>query len=405
MAGIAALAAAYIFSQFYRSFLAVLTPILDSELGAGKAELSLASGVWFLTFALMQFVVGISLDRYGPKKTAAFLFAAGTGGGAFLFAIATSPIEIIIAMGMIGIGCSPVLMASFFIFAYEFPPARFAILSSWFVAIGTAGNVIGAKPLALAVEHVGWRESMMILGVISLITALAIYRFVRDPKIEKSAEAGTGLSGYLELFKIPALWFIIPLIAINYAPAAGIRGLWIGPYLSDVYGASTQVIGNISLFMALAMILGSVLYGPLDTLLGTRKWVAFGGNAMGAAVLIILAAFPVQPLLQVTGMLAAVGLFGASYGLLMAHARSFFPQHLTGRGVTLMNFFTIGGVGIVQFVMGQIADATHDPVRPDSTYALLFAIYGLLLVTTLVLYLFSTDSKPLELVDPLGDDL
>lgn len=87
MAGIAALAAAYIFSQFYRSFLAVLTPILDTELGAGKTELSLASGVWFLTFALMQFVVGISLDRYGPKKTAAFLFAAGP-----VVALSSSPL-------------------------------------------------------------------------------------------------------------------------------------------------------------------------------------------------------------------------------------------------------------------------------------------------------------------------
>ena len=170
------LAAAYIFSQFYRSFLAVLTPVLIDELGAGKTELSLASGIWFLTFALMQFVVGISLDRFGPKRTASFLFAAGAGGGAFLFAIATSPVELIIAMAMIGIGCSPVLMAAFYIFAYEFSPARFAILSSWFVALGTAGNVIGAKPLAIAVDMVGWRETMLGLGVITLVLAVVMYK-------------------------------------------------------------------------------------------------------------------------------------------------------------------------------------------------------------------------------------
>ncbi len=37
--------------------------------------------------------------------------------------------------------------------------------------------------------------------------------------------------------------------------------------------------------MALAMVAGSFLYGPLDTLFGTRKWVAFGGNFVGVLAL------------------------------------------------------------------------------------------------------------------------
>ena len=394
MGGIAALAAAYVFSQFYRSFLAVLTPVLIDELGAGKGDLSLASGIWFLTFALMQFVVGISLDRFGPKRTATSLFAAGAGGGAFLFAMATSPVEIIIAMAMIGIGCSPVLMAAFFIFAYEFSPVRFAVLSSWFVALGTAGNVIGAKPLALAVEGFGWRETMLGLGVITLLLSVAMYRLIKDPAIERKTGSGSGLSGYLELLKMPVLWLIIPLIAVNYAPAAGIRGLWLGPYLADVYGASTQLIGDISLYMAISMVLGSLLYGPLDTFFKTRKWVCFVGNSGGAVALVILALFPMQPLWQVSLLMFAVGIFGASFGVLMAHARSFFPLHLTGRGVTLMNFFTIGGVGLTQFLMGQVAQSRFDAAQPEQTYSLLFAIYAAMLGITLLVYLFSADRKP-----------
>ncbi len=396
MAGIAALAVAYIFSQFFRSFLAVLTPNLTAELGADKAELSLASGIWFVAFALMQFVVGVSLDRFGPRRTAAIIFAVGTGGGSILFALAGSPTEIIAAMALIGIGCSPVLMAAFFLFARLYSPARFAVLSSWFVAVGTAGNVIGAKPLALAVDTFGWRPTMVLLGLVSVATAVALYAVVKDPEIERDSEAGSGFAGYLELLRQPILWLIIPLIALNYAPAAGIRGLWIGPYLSDVYGASIQVIGNVSLFMALSMILGSVLYGPLDTFFGTRKWVAFFGNSGSVVALVFLAAFPVQPLWQVSGLMFAVGIFGASYGLLMAHARAYFPAHLTGRGVTLMNFFTIGGVGLMQFVMGRVATSTFDAAAPERAFSTVFATYAVLLAATLVVYLFITDKKPFE---------
>ena len=150
MAGIAALAVAYVLSQFYRSFLAVLTPVLTAELGATKADLSLASGIYFLTFALAQFPVGVSLDRFGPRRTCAVLLTVGGAGGALVFSLAQSPSMVVAAMALIGIGCAPVLMASLFIFARIYTPARFAVLTSWLIAFGALGNVVGASPLARA---------------------------------------------------------------------------------------------------------------------------------------------------------------------------------------------------------------------------------------------------------------
>jgi MFS family permease len=126
MAGIAALGIAYVLSQFYRSFLAVLTPALTLELGATKSDLSLASGAWFAAFALLQFVVGVSLDKYGPKITVATMLAVCGGGGALVFGLATAPWMIVVAMALLGAGCAPVLMASIFIFAHSYPPARLA---------------------------------------------------------------------------------------------------------------------------------------------------------------------------------------------------------------------------------------------------------------------------------------
>ena len=98
MAGIAALAVGYVLSQFYRSFMAVLTPALTAELGMTKAQLSVASGAWFIAFSLAQFVIGVSLDRYGPRRTASIMLAIGGAGGALLFSLATAPWMVIAAM-------------------------------------------------------------------------------------------------------------------------------------------------------------------------------------------------------------------------------------------------------------------------------------------------------------------
>jgi sugar phosphate permease len=165
MLGLISLAVAYVLSQFYRSFLAVLTPQLTAELGADKADLSLASGLWFITFGLMQFVVGVCLDRYGPRRTAGIILGLAGTSGAIVFTTAQSPTAIIVAMSLFGIACSPVLMSTLFIFARRFDMRQFAIMTSSFVAFGNLGNVIGASPMATAVDIFGWRTVMAGLGV------------------------------------------------------------------------------------------------------------------------------------------------------------------------------------------------------------------------------------------------
>jgi MFS family permease len=394
MGGIAALGVAYVLSQFYRSFMAVLTPALTVELGATKADLSLASGAWFAAFALLQFVVGVSLDKYGPKVTAAVMLAVCGGGGALVFGLATAPWMIVVAMALLGAGCAPVLMAGMFIFAHSYPPARLAVMTSWLIAFGSAGNVAGTSPLAAAAEAFGWRHVMFGVAAVSLLTGLALMVLVRDPEIARDPRASVGFYGFVEALRLRKLWPMIPLVGMNYAPSVGILGLWAGPYLTDVYGANSLLIGHVTLFMAIAVVAGSLIYGPLDTIFGTRKWVAIAGNSGSVLVVAFLALFPDSGVVRVTVALVLIGLFGASYALIMAHARAFLPRHLMGRGITLLNFFSMGTVGIMQFLTGAVATAATVPGKPVMAYSALFGFYALMLGLAVVIYLFSQDARP-----------
>ncbi|NND91994.1 MAG: MFS transporter [Granulosicoccus sp.] len=391
MPGLIALAIAYILSQFYRSFLAVLTPQLYSELGADKADLSLASGLWFISFALMQFVVGISLDRFGPRRTAAWIFGLAGGGGALVFANAQSPYAIVVAMTLIGAGCAPVLMASLFIFARRFDVRQFAVMTSWLVAFGNLGNVVGASPLAHAVDVFGWRPVMNALACASLLVALCVGFLVRDPAA--GAPNGAGLSGYITLLKSKALWPIMIMTLLCYAPVAGLRGLWAGPYLADLFSADSLLIGRITLWMAFAMIIGSLIYGPLDKLLNTRKWVVFFGNLLVLLALLVFVVNPLPGLATATVLFIVIGLCGTSYGVVMAHGRAFLPADLIGRGVTLINFCSIFGAGLLQFLSGRLVAAQADTSSPD-TYQILFGSYAVLLGAALLVYLGSKDAVP-----------
>ncbi|SLN62549.1 Major Facilitator Superfamily protein [Falsiruegeria litorea R37] len=385
--GLIILCLAYVLSQFFRAFLAVLAGVLNQDIGASPDDLAFASGLWFLTFAAMQLPVGLALDKIGPRRTAAVLLLAGGSGGAVLFALATTPIHVSLSMVLIGIGCSPVLMASYYIFARNYPPARFATLAALMLGVGSSGNLVASYPTALAVELIGWRSTLMGLAVLSGLVALGIWLTVKDPEPVETEEKGS----LLDLLKLPALWAILPLMFVAYAPSGAIRGLWAGPYLSDVFGLSTGQIGQATLVMGAAMIAGTFVYGPLDRILGTRKWVIFGGNLLSAVALTVLCLWIDQGVWTSVILLAVIGFTGATFPVIMAHGRAFVPAHLVGRGVTLLNLFGIGGVGVMQIASGRLHEGATT-ATPGTPYVIIFGFFAVTLTAGLVVYLFSRDS-------------
>ncbi|WP_439149545.1 MFS transporter [Sulfitobacter sp.] len=386
--GIALLGLAYVLSQFFRAFLAVLSPALRADIGAGPEDLAFASGLWFFAFAAMQLPVGWALDTIGPRRTAASLLLVGGGGGAAIFALATAPVHIDIAMVLIGIGCAPVLMAAYYIFAREYPPARFVVLASVMVGVGTCGNLVASYPMAIAAETIGWRASLWGLCAIASLTALGIWAVVRDPATPEGEARGS----LLAVFKIKALWFIFPIMAVSYAQVGALRGLWIGPYLEDVFTADSHQIGLATLLMGAAMVAGTFAYGPMDRMIGSTKWVVIGGTALNLAALCGLSLYPSGSLLLATVLMAAIGFFGATYAIIISHGRSFLPPHLIGRGMTMLNLCSIGGVGVAQFLSGRAYSASQPALTLHAPYVVIFTLFTGLMAAGLFVYLFSRDT-------------
>ena len=383
--GIACLFAGYVLSQFYRAFLAVLAPVLKTDLGATPEDLAAASGLWFLIFAAMQVPVGMALDRIGPRRTASSLLMIGALG-AILFATAEGPLSIKVAMALIGIGCSPVMMSGYYIFARSFPVAMFGTLAGAMVGIGNLGNIGSALPLSAAVDAIGWRGAVWVLAGVTALIALLIAVLVRDPARIVTQEKGS----LLDLLRMRALWPLFAMMALCYAPIAAVRGLWVGPYYAEVFGATADEIGQVTLWMGLAMVLGSFAYGPLERVFGTRKGLIMVGNVLVLLALIGLWAMPLAGGWVTLGLFVLFGLAGTSFPMVIAHGRAFLPAHLTGRGVTLLNLFGIGAVGVAQFITGRLSASVATP-PVEAPYAAIFGFFAVTLALALAYYATSQD--------------
>lgn len=376
----------YLLSQFYRSFLTVIYDDLVRDLGIGPAEFGAMGSAWFFAFALSQFPIGVALDRIGPRGTITGCLVFAVAGSA-LFALAQSHLVATIAMALIGIGCAPMLMAPLYIFAKTEPPARFAALGSLFLACGLIGGLIAASPLAWLVKAVGWRDAIRVFAVITAIVTLLNFLVVRDPPQEAAPEGGSLFGDVLALLKLPAM---TPILVMSFAISAPVfteRSLWVGPFFGEVYGLDLIQRGDAVFALAIAMTASAIFSGPIASRIDNAKLVVLIANVLCGFAFLALGLWRLPPFWAALTLICAAGLFGVSYAVLIAHGRLFMPGHVIGRGITFINFVSIGGTGVAQLLSGRAVDAMRKAgLAPVETYANLHLAFGALLVVSAGIY-------------------
>jgi predicted MFS family arabinose efflux permease len=390
MGALAVLLLAYVLSQFFRSFLAIVAADLTRELGLDAAQLGLVSAAWFAAFALAQFPIGFALDRIGPRRTiAGFMLLAVAGAAAF--GLATDFAMLLSAMALIGLGCAPVLMGSLYYFGRVAPPERFAMMASIVIGVGTFGNLLGGTPLALAVARFGWRPSIAAIAVLTLASTVLVYAVLRDPPSVPKKPSSDGLfAGLAAILRIRALWIMLPLVLVSYAVVIALRSLWIAPFFGQVYGFDTVARGHAALAMGTALALGALAYGPIERWIGDPKRTTLIGSAVTSAALLALGLAGHLGAATAIALYVVVGAAGITYGILMAHGRLFFPPQLLGRGVTFLNFVFIAGAGLLQWLSGRFVQAASVAGTPPAEiYAQLHLAFGLALAVATLIYAFA----------------
>ena len=73
---------AYFLSYIFRGVNAVIFPYLERDIGITAGDLGLLTSAFFLFFAGCQPVLGVALDRYGPRRVQAVLLAVAAAGSA-----------------------------------------------------------------------------------------------------------------------------------------------------------------------------------------------------------------------------------------------------------------------------------------------------------------------------------
>jgi MFS family permease len=140
-----------------------------------------------------------------------------------------------------------------------------------------------------------------------------------------------------------------------------------------------------------------LVFGPLDRLLDTRKWIAIGGSLVIISLLATLALVSRPPVWVPIGAILGIGFFSASSTMVMTHARGIFPDRLIGRGIATINTSVMLGVACMQTFSGVIVGAFEvlpDGSRTEEAYRALFGVLAVVLIIAVAIYSRSRDVRP-----------
>lgn len=365
-------------SQAFRTAAGIMAPPLQQAFALSPQQLGLFAGAFHFAFGALQLFMGMGIDLYGPRRTVLAVFPLAVVG-ALVTASADSYAGLLGGQVLTGIGCAPAFLACTVFIAREFAGDRFAQVNGAALGIGSAGLLLTGTPLAWVIEAWSWRAGFVALAACAVLAWLAILLFVREgaPATTQRMRVGVALRGYGELFRLPQTLGIVTLSLFTYASFMSLRGLWLGPLLTDRHAFTLVQSGHVALAVSLLGMLGAPLFGRLDPGEPRRRtWI----TGCTVAVAAIFAAMAVGPGAAADIALAlSMSLLAGFIVLQYADVKSTYPAHLTGRAMAVFTMAMFLGVALMQWLTG-VAAAAAIALKADVHATVLATIAGFLLL-------------------------
>lgn len=339
----------------------VMVPDLMKAFSATGAQLGLLAAVYFYSYSSVQIPVGILLDKLGPRRllTSATLIC---GLGALLFS--SAHILTIAALGrlLIGLGSAFAAVGCMHLCATWLPLRYFATLTGVMVTMGMLGAIGGQAPVSFMVAHFGWRETLLIFGIVGIVLSVTIWTFVRDNKLyhqpESKGEKVKLFSGLKQIIANKQNLIVATYGAFMFAPTTTFGGLWGVPYLMEFYQLDRHVAATLVSMLFIGWVVGSPLFGMISDRIKRRKPSMILGSYGVLITLSIILFVPHLPLFILGTLLFAFGFFSSGFLPSFSIIREINPHRLNATSIGFMNTFNMLTGAILQPLVGLILDLT-----------------------------------------------
>lgn len=355
------LAVSFFFYEFFlRVTPSVMVDSLMSAFNTDAGKIGAISAIYFYIYAPMQLPVGLLMDRFGPRKLLSM--AAMIGGiGGLLFGLALN-LEILSAgRFLMGFGSSFAFVGLLYITSHWFPHHKLALLIGIANSVSMIGAVAGEGPVSILEDRIGWRYTMILIGIMGILLGLFIFFVVRQApsgsiKKRKKIHFYEAWKSLKKVLLHGNSWLNAFIAMFLYTPTAAFAALWGVPFLMHNHGMSRDLAGFASSSIYIGWILGGPLIGHLSDRFQKRRPFIKACSLLGGMSLIPVILLAQLPSPLIFTLFILVGVFSAAELLNFSYAIDAHPEKATGSAIAFTNFVIMIGGALFQPLVGWLLD-------------------------------------------------
>lgn len=377
----------YVVGIVFYGFTTIFKPIVE-EFGWSYTQVSLAASIRGVETGLLAPLVGILIDRWGPRR---IVFVGGclTALGLFMLSRVDSLVSFYISFALISTAMSTCTVTVLMTAVSNWFRRRVGLAMS-IVSCGFGAGGLVVFMMARMVDAYGWRPTVQGLsfGVLLIVLPLAMllrhkpqqYGYLPDGDTQQivKTSAGKVVAGVKEYgitikeaVKTRTFWLMAVAFVCQHMMVSTVV-THVMPYLTSV-GLSTTIASLGASGIPLVSIMGRMGFGALGDRVN-RKWLMV---VMFAMISVGLLSFQVAGSFAIPGVIGFLVLFGTGYGGFNA-IRPAFTREVFGTKQYGTIFGCLIGMGMFGMVAGPfIAGRLFDIQGSYHNVWLIFAVVAL----------------------------
>lgn len=206
----------------------------------GASQLAVFTSLQVGVYALSQIVMGLLIDRFGPRRLmsiGAIIMACGQ----ILLGITTSFSVALGARALIGVGDATAFLSLMRLIPEWFPLKRAPLIAQTSAAIGQLGQFLSAIPFLSLLKVQGWTVAFVSLGSVGILVGLAAWVALRDsprPPLTTPIPLGSFSARLGSVLKSPVCWQAFFVHWMGLVPLIVFTLIWGVPMMTLGLGLS-----------------------------------------------------------------------------------------------------------------------------------------------------------------------
>jgi sugar phosphate permease len=378
---VAAVGAPYFISNFHRLSLGVLGRGIAEDFGLSTSQLGILGAALFYSYSLAQLLSGVAADKL-QTRTLIVTSCLVTGMSVLWFSRAENFISLVASRFLTGTAIAFIYVPALTSFRRWFGDRLFGTVAGFLGAMGQLGSISASMPLKLAADAMGWRDTFIFLGCVSLLLAvIAFFCVLKNPKKVLQRELFTENRETVLLnpsFLIVSAWFFV-----TGGTRIAFQSLWGTNFFVQALGKNMYQSSLFLMWQSVGCIFGSILLGCVSDVLGSMRTLVLSGIVLSATWIALGTSGPTTSDWSIGIFNLLLGALGAG-GITVAFSsiRLFSKGANTGLLIGFNNCAIFLGSALVTQGIGYFMQ-TPDPLARK--YSLLwFCCAALCLIVTLV---------------------